>query len=159
MGNATLRAEEGSEIDSADEPVREDSEMSTTDVSGDTADIDDSDSDGRPVAGAAALDAVVAAVAVADSIDQVEDIVDNFLSETGTLSSHAAIRIDLALQERTNDVYFAKLQQSLCAGPAAVDLVKACGLLGLATGESRPEAGCALPPDGCGGPLVSPACF
>ena len=77
MGNATLRAEGGSEIDSADEPVREDSEMSTTDVSGDTADIDDSDSDGRPVAGAAALDAVVTAVAVADSIDQVEDIVNN----------------------------------------------------------------------------------
>ena len=131
MGNATLRAEEGSEIDSADEPFSEDSEMSTTDVSGDTADIDDSDSDGRPVAEAAALDAVVAAVAVADSIDQVEDIVDNFLAATGTLSSDAAVRIDLALQERTNDVYFAKLQQSLCAGPAAVDLVKALRSFGL----------------------------
>ena len=50
MGNATLRAEEGSEIDGAEEPVL----MSTTDVSGDTADIDDSDSDGLPVAEAAA---------------------------------------------------------------------------------------------------------
>ena len=107
-----------------------DSEMSTTDVSGDTANTDESDCDDQTATGsadaeAATVEAVVAAVNVADSIDQVEDVIDSFLAEAGTLSTDAVHRIELALQERTNDVYFAKLQQSLHASPVAVDLVVA----------------------------------
>lgn len=105
------------------------SEMSTTDVSGDTAgtesDSDDQYAIGSVDAEAAAIDAVVAAVAVADSIHQLENVVDSFLAGAGPLSTDAAHRIDSALNERTNDVYFAKLQQSLCAGPVDVDLVEA----------------------------------
>ena len=105
------------------------SEMSTTDVSGDTAGTE-SDSDDRCAhdsadAEAAAVDAVVAAVAVADSIHQLENVVDSFLADTGPLSADAAHRIDSALNERANDVYFVKLQQSLYAGPVEADLVEA----------------------------------
>ena len=122
--------DEGSEIDIADEPFSCEAEMSTTDVSDDMADADESDSDDQHATGsadaeAAAIDAVVAAVAIADSIEQVEDMVDKFLAREGTLSSETAHRIDLALQERTNDVSFAKLQQSLFAGPTAVELLVA----------------------------------
>ena len=121
-----------SKCDGTDAAHDEDSEMSTTDVSGDTADGNDSDSDGPGSANAeaAAVDTVIAAVVVADSVDQVEEIVDNFLADAGTISNDAALRIDMALQERTNDVYFDKLQESLYAGPVAVELVEALSFFG-----------------------------
>ena len=97
-----------------------DSEMSTTDVSGDTTYFEESDSDDRSATlsaddEAAAVDAVINILEAAESIDQVEDLIDNFLGESGDLSADAACRIDVALGERTNDVFFAKLQQSIAA--------------------------------------------
>jgi len=104
--------------------------MSTTDVSGDTSNTDESDSGERSGTGsaddeAAAVDAVIAIVEVAESIDQVEEVVDNFLVEAGSLSAGAAHRIGLALDERTNAGYFARLQQSLTADAFPHCLVEA----------------------------------
>ena len=52
----------------------------------------------------------------------------------GTLSTDAASRNDEALQERANDVYVDKWQQSLYASSVSVDLVEALSFFGKGDG-------------------------
>ena len=58
------------------------------------------------------IDVVISAVDAAGCMDQMEDAVNSFLGDEMILDAEEAHRLDRAIAERSNDVYYSHLQQS-----------------------------------------------
>ena len=132
MGNtACMPAREADEADEAS------SEMSTTDVSGDTS----SEVEGRSVLGSDCeatqfamddidLSEILAHTQTAICVDELEDAINRFLDGHGTLSGEAIQTLDCAIGERSNERFYDGLLQTFQAEEFAESMMEALSSYG-----------------------------